>query len=132
MTTPTQHPNALLIQQAWQAVAHSDIDTLEALWDEDIVWHVTGSNPWRGEHTGHASVLEYLAQVGDSGESYQTTLQSVMANDEFAAAVCHVSTKRGNRVLEVDQVLLGRFEGRKIKEIWTLSLDPEAVERFWA
>ncbi|MBW2695233.1 MAG: nuclear transport factor 2 family protein [Deltaproteobacteria bacterium] len=130
--THTEHPKALLIQQSWQAVAHSDVDTLKALWDEDIVWHVTANNPWRGEHIGHEAVLEYLAQLGDSGESYNTTLHCVMANDEYAAAICHVSTKRDDRVLEVGQILLGRFEGRKIKEIWALSLDPQAVERFWA
>jgi hypothetical protein len=81
---------------------------------------------------GHDAVLEYLAQVGEAGESYDTILESVMANDEYAAAVCHISTKRGNRILDVGQVLLGRFEGRKIKEVWTLSMDSQAVERFWS
>jgi hypothetical protein len=127
-----QHPNALLMQQSWQAVASSDIDTLKALWDDDVVWHVTTNSPWHGEHVGHAAVLEYLAQVGESGESYDTALHSVMANDEYAAGICHVSAKRGNRILEAGQVLIGRFEGRKIKEIWTLSMDPRAVERYWA
>jgi hypothetical protein len=128
----TEHPNALMMQQAWQAAAHSDVDTLKAIWDEDIVWHVTAANPWRGDHVGHDAVLEYLAQVGEAGESYDTILESVMANDEYAAAVCHISTKRGNRILDVGQVLLGRFEGRKIKEVWTLSMDSQAVERFWS
>jgi ketosteroid isomerase-like protein len=127
-----EHPNALLIRQAWLAVANSDIDTLMALWADDIVWHVTGNNPWKGDHVGHEAVLEYLAQVGEAGDAYDTTLESVLANDEYAAAVCHVSSKRGDRVLEVDQVLFGRFEGRRIKEIWTLSLDPSAVDRFWS
>lgn len=126
-----EHPNALMIQQAWQAAAHSDVETLKAIWDEDIVWHVTNGSPWYGDHVGHDAVLDYLAQVGSAGESYDTTLESVMANDEYAAAICHVSTKRGNRILDADQILLGRFEGRKIKEVWTLSLDPEAVKRFW-
>lgn len=127
------HPNALLIRQSWQAVADSDVETLLAMWADDIVWHVTGNNPWKGDHVGHDAVLEYLAQVGESGESYDTTLTSVMANDEFGAVVCHISTKRGDRVLEVDNVLLGRFDkNRQIKEIWTLSLDPSAIDRFWA
>jgi ketosteroid isomerase-like protein len=126
------HPNALLIRQSWQAVADSDVDTLMALWSEDIVWHVTGNNPWKGDHVGHEAVLEYLALVGESGESYDTTLTSVLANETFGAVVCHISTKRGDRVLEVDNVLLGRFEDKRIKEIWTLSLDPSAIDRFWA
>lgn len=129
--TPREHPNALLIRQAWQAVAHSDIDTLKALWSKDIVWHVTGNNPWQGEHVGIANVLDYLAQVGESGDTYDMTLTSVMANDDFAALICHVSTKHGDRVLDVDQVLLCRFVDRQISEVWTLSLDPRAVDAFW-
>ncbi len=129
--TNQEHPNALLIRQAWQAVAHSDVDTLNALWADDIVWHVTGSNPWRGDHVGIARVLDYLAQVGESGDSYDMSLKSVMANDEYAALICRVSTKRDDRVLDVDQVLLCRFSGRQIQEVWTLSLDPRAVESFW-
>ena len=130
--TTNEHPNALLIRQSWLAVAHSDIETLMAIWDDDIVWHVTGNNPWKGDHVGHDAVFEYLAQVGESGETYDTTLTSVFANDDYAALVCHVSTKRGDRILEVDQVLLGRFENKRVREIWTLSLDPSAVDRFWA
>jgi len=126
-----EHPNALLIRQAWQAVAHSDIDTLKALWADDIVWHVTGNNPWHGDHVGVAEVLDYLAQVGESGESYDMSLKSVLANDEYAALICHVSTKDGDRILDVDQVLLCRFEDRRIQEVWTVSLDPRAVDSFW-
>ena len=130
--TNSDHPNALLIRQAWQAVAHSDVDTLRALWADDIVWHVTGNNPWRGTHVGIANVIDYLAQVGESGDTYDMSLESVMANDQYAALICHVSTKRADRVLDVRQVLLCRFEGRRIREVWTLSLDPQAVDAFWA
>ena len=129
--TTSEHPNALLIRQAWQAVAHSDVDTLRALWADDIVWHVTGNNPWRGTRVGIANVIDYLAQVGESGDTYDMSLESVMANDQYAALICHVSTKRADRVLDVRQVLLCRFEGRRIREVWTLSLDPQAVDAFW-
>ena len=76
------HPNCLLILQCWQAASHSDSDTLRALWADNIVWHVTANNPWRGDHVGQDSVLEYLAQVGEMGESYDLTLQGVLANGE--------------------------------------------------
>lgn len=126
-----EHPHALLIRQAWQAVAHSDIDTLKALWADDICWHVTGNNPWHGEHVGIPNVLDYLAQVGESGETYDMSLVSVMANDDYAVLIAHVSTKRDDRVLDADQVLLCRFVDRQIQEVWTLSLDPSAVDAFW-
>ncbi len=126
-----EHPNALLIRQSWLAVAHSDVDTLKELWSPDIVWHVTGENPWKGDHSGVDAVLEYLASVGEMGESYDMTLTDVMAGNEYAALLAHVTTKRAGVAIEVDQVLLARIEKRRIVEAWTLSLDPDLIRKFW-
>jgi len=127
-----EHPNALLVRQAWQAVSVSDIETLKALWAEDIVWHVTADNPWQGSHVGHDAVLEYLAQVGEAGDSYDTTLVDVIAGPDHAAILCHVSTKRRGRVMETEQVMFARLRDGRIAEVWILSLDPQAVRRFWS
>lgn len=128
----TEHPHALLLRQAWQAAAHSDVETLKELWADDIVWHVTADNPWQGDHIGHEAVLEYLAQVGEAGEIYDTELKDVLMGNDYAALVCRVTTKRADRLLEFDQVLLGRFRGHRIVEVWALPSDPSAVSRFWA
>lgn len=126
-----ENPNALLMKQAWQAVAEGDTETLRALWSDDIAWHVTADNPWRGVHVGTDAILEYLAQVGDAGEAYQTSLEELMVGDEYAAMVCHVSAKRGNKVLENGQILMARIDDGRIAEVWTLSLDPDAIRAFW-
>jgi len=126
------NPNALLVKQVWQAVAEGDTETLRALWTDDIKWHVTADNPWRGVHVGTDAILEYLAQVGDSGEAYETSLEELTVGDRYAAIICHVSAKRGNKVLENGQVLLSRIEDGRIAEVWTLSLDPDAIRKFWA
>ena len=125
------HPNALLIKQAWQAVAEGDTQTLRALWTEDIEWHVTGDNPWKGSHVGTDAILEYLAQVGEAGEAYETSLEEVMVGERFSAMVCHVSAKRGNKVMENGQVLLCRIDQGQIAEVWTLTLDPDVFRAFW-
>ena len=57
------HPNALLLRQAWQAVADGDAEILRELWSDEVVWHVTADNPWQGDHVGHDAIIEYLAQV---------------------------------------------------------------------
>lgn len=126
------HPNALLLRQAWQAVADGDADILRELWTEDVVWHVTANNPWQGDHVGHDAIIEYLAQVGEAGEAYETSLEELLVGDRYAAMLCQVNAKRGDHVLETGNVLLGRFEEGRIAEVWTLSLDPGAMMRFWA
>lgn len=126
-----QHPNALMVRQSWLAVSNADTETLRELWDEKIVWHVTGDNPWQGDHVGHEAVFEYLAQVGEAGDAYNTELIDVLAGDDFAGLMCHVSSKKGDRKLEVDQLLLIRIKNRRIVEVWTLSCDPQAIKTFW-
>lgn len=127
-----QHPNALLIRQSWLAVSSGDIETLRELWDEKIVWHVTAENPWQGEHIGPDAIFEYLAQVGEAGEAYNTELLDVMAGDDYAGLMCHVSSERKGRKLEVDQLLLTRIKNRRVVEVWTLSCDPRAMSSFWS
>ena len=130
--TSKDHPNSLLILQCWQAAANGDPETLRAIFSENIVWHVTASVPWQGDHVGHDEVLEYLAEVGDSAEPHKVTLRNVLANDEYGSVLFHIESERGNRSLAVDQILFGRFESHQIAEIWTLALDPSAIEQFWS
>ena len=125
------HPNALLLKQAWQAVADGDAEMLREVWTKDVVWHVTANNPWQGDHVGHDAIVEYLAQVGEAGEAYETSLEEMMAGDSYAAMICQVNAKREGRVLESRLVLLARFENGRIAEAWTLTLDPAALEKFW-
>ena len=59
------------------------------------------------------------------------SLEELMASDTYAAMICQVNAKREGRVLESRLVLLGRFEDGRIAEVWTLTLDPAALEKFW-
>jgi ketosteroid isomerase-like protein len=128
----SDHPNALIAKRAWQAVSEADVDTLRKLWGEDIVWHVTTRNPWCGEHVGLEAVLDYLANLGDSGDAYNSTLVDVLASDERALLLCGVSAAREGHSVESQYVILARFEGEKIVEVWTLPVEPEVLAAYWA
>jgi len=127
----TDHPNYRLAHRAWEAVADSDVAALEKLWSADIVWHVTAKNRWQGEHVGIRDVLEYLAQVGESGDTYDASLDDVLVSDDRVAMVYSVKTRRGVHELETPYVLFGRVRGGQIVEVWTLPFDPVSVDRFW-
>ena len=125
------HPNALLILQCWQAASQGDAETLRAVWADDIVWHATSDSPWKGDHVGVDSVLDYLSRVGEMGDLYELTLQSVLANDDYGLVAFHVNSELNGHTLSANQILFGRFKNGRINEIWTLALDREAVEVFW-
>ena len=126
-----EHPNALLILQCWQAASRGDAETLCELWDKNIVWHATANSPWKGDHVGQNAVLDYLARVGEIGDLYELTLQSVIANDDCGVVAFHLNSEMNERKLSVDQILFGRFKNRRITEIWTLPLDSGAIDVFW-
>ena len=126
-----EHPNALLILQCWQAASQGDAETLQAIWSDDIVWHATSDSPWKGDHVGVHSVLDYLSRVGEMGELYELTLQSVLANEDYGLVAFHVNSEMNGQTLSANQILFGRFTNGRISEIWTLALDREAVEVFW-
>jgi ketosteroid isomerase-like protein len=126
-----EHPNALLILQCWQAASQGDAETLRAIWADDIVWHATSDSPWKGDHIGVNSVLDYLSRVGEMGELYELTLQSVLANEDYGLVAFHVNSEMNGETLSANQILFGQFKNGRISEIWTLALDREAVEVFW-
>jgi len=128
----SEHPNALIAKRAWRAVSEADVDTLRMLWTEDIVWHVTTRNPWYGDHVGQDAILEYLANLGDSGDAYNSSLEDVLASDERTLLFCSVSAERKGRSVESHYVILARLEGEKIAEVWTMPVEPDVLANYWA
>lgn len=127
-----KHPNVEIAERAWQAVAEADVEALEALWTPDIVWHVTASNPWTGDHVGREAVLDYLAEVGEAGEAYEAHVEDILASDSRVLILSRVSARRGDRTLDTQQGMLARIEDGRIAEVWTLPLDPAAPRAFWS
>ena len=126
-----EHPNAELATQAWEAIANSDIDALNELWAPDIVWHATSDNPWFGDHVGIDAILDYLAAVGEAGETYDTRLIDVLVSNDRVLLVTGLTARRFGKQVETSQCMLARIENAKIAEVWTLALDPEVFVGFW-
>ena len=130
-----QHPNAKLAAASWLAVSNSDVEALEKLWADDIVWHSTGRNPWAGTYVGREAVLDYLARVGEAVDTYDARLDDVLVSDDRLMLVCHMQLRHAGHEeqeeLEVDELLLARIENGKIAEVWLLALDPRVIKAYW-
>jgi len=125
--------NLELARLSWQAVANGDVDSLRELWSDDIVWHVTDPYaPWFGDLEGIDAVFEYLAQVGESGETYDATLDDILISKERILTVCHVRARRGGILRDLRYCLLSRVDNGRIAETWTIPLDPGASKEFYA
>lgn len=125
------HPNAKLARTAWEAVSASDVDTIQRVCAEDLVWHASGRGPRAGHYRGRAAVLDYLATIGDAAERFDSRLDHVLVNEDLVAVLFHVTGRRRGRVLDTDFILLFRIESGRIAEIWSVARDQHAVDEFW-
>lgn len=121
-----------LAGRAWQAVSSGDITALEALCTEEIVWHASGRGSHAGDHHGREGVLAYLAGVGEDVLRFNAELQDVLVGDATAAILLRASGRRDERALDAIYVVLLRFEGDRIAEVWSIPQDQHAVDAFWA
>jgi ketosteroid isomerase-like protein len=127
-----EHPNIELARRSWLAVSEGDAAALRTLWSEKILWHAAARAPWTGDHEGLSAILDHLASVGELCDHFRAQLIDLLASDERVLVLFHVSLSRGERVLELDYQLLARIENGLAVEIWTMPLEPEAMEHFWA
>ncbi len=126
-----KHPNAEIARRAWEAVATSDVDTLKQIWAPEIVWHVTSDNPWFGDHVGPDAIFDYLADLGEAGETYDARIYDILVSDDRVLLVTRVTARRHGRQVDTQECMLARIEDGKIAEVWTLALDPAAFVGFW-
>ncbi len=125
-------PAARLARAAWEAVSKSDVDAVERLCSEDLVWHASGRGSRSGDYRGRDAVIEYLAAIGDAAERFDSRLDRVLADDDLVAVLFHVSGRRGARELDTDFILLFRVQDERIAEVWAVPRDQHAVDEFWA
>jgi ketosteroid isomerase-like protein len=129
----SEHPNAAVARAAWDALSRGDSESLRGLLAPDLVWHATARRtPWAGEHRGPDAIVDFLARVGEVTDEFHATLRDVLASEERVLVVFHVGIAIGARRTELDYLLLGRIEKGRFAEIWTLPMEPDAIEAFWS
>jgi len=126
-----EHPNAKLARIAWEAVSASDVDVLQEVCAEDLIWHASGRGARSGDYRGRASVLNYLAAIGDAAERFDSRLDHVLVNENLVAVLFHVMGTRRGKTLDTDFILLFRIEASRIAEVWAVPREQYAVDEFW-
>ena len=126
-----EHPNAALTRRVFEAFGR-DPKVIAAALDRDILWRVPGNTIMSGEYRGPRAVVEFLRRTGlETGGTYRSSLQSVLANDDWAVAIYRAYGTRNGIDLDVDQALVIRFADGQLKEVTAVPLD-STFDAFWA
>ena len=126
-----EHPNAALTRRVFAAFG-SDPKAISAAMSRDIVWRVPGNTLMSGEYRGRRAVVEFLRRTGlETGGTYRSSLETVLANDDWVVAIYRAYGTRNGIDLDVDQALVIRCEDGLWKEVTAVPLD-SAFDAFWA
>ena len=125
--------NGAVVRKIFDAFARKEGLALRGLIAEDAVWSVPGSGVMAGTYAGREAIFRFLAKLPkETDGTYSSELIDVLASDDRAAALYRARGARYGRTLELDQVLLFRFERGFVQGVLALPSDPDAFEAFWA
>jgi ketosteroid isomerase-like protein len=125
----TEHPNATAYRRAAAAFRARDLRALEALVDEDVVWHVPGSHRRAGDVRGRAELIAWLEDVMTLGFTLRE--HDVFASDQHVCALSYMGARRPGVEVETRVVSIFHFrEGRQI-ERWFFPEDLESWNRIF-
>jgi len=90
------HPNEDLLRRGYAAYNSGDMDTVQALFDDDIVWHAGGSNQTTGEYRGFQEIMGFFGKVMElSGGTFRTEIHDVLANDTHGVVLVDLPCRAG-------------------------------------
>jgi uncharacterized protein len=121
--------NARIAREVTDAFDRGDMEALDRLMDDDIVWHEIGrAEPLRGKAAMQASAS------GEGGADYHITgtTHDVLATDDHAVALVNATATRGGRTFEYRTAEIMHIRDGKVIERWAFSDDTAAIAAFFA
>jgi ketosteroid isomerase-like protein len=126
-----EHPNAALVRRLFASFGNDPMAISAAL-ARDVSWRVPGNTVMSGEYHGRREVVEFLRRTGlETGGTYRSRLQTVLADDDWAVAIYRATGSRNGIDLDIEQALVIRIADGVLQNVTAVPLDA-AFERFWA
>ena len=127
------HPNEELLRKGYAAFDTYDLDTIRALFADDIVWHVGGRSQLAGTLKGKDEVFGWFAKLLTLSEgTFKINVHDIIANDNHAVVLSNDTAQRGDKHLDVQAVAIFHIENNQVKEAWFFNSDVYAYDEFFA
>ncbi len=125
--------NVKLIRRLMAANSEADIEVIDQLLSDDVVFHVPGHHPLSGTYVGKSEVYGYLGQVAALNESNDEgfEIHSVSGDDDHAVSLVTGTIEHDGVLFVRPTVHVFHVNGTQVTEFWEASLDQHAEDQFW-
>lgn len=112
--------------------AGGPVEPVLELLHPDIVWHVPGHSPIRGDHRGHRAVGRYfLTRRELASATMRMRPGQVMTSEQAVVQLVAGSAELHGEIVEWQTVGVYRIEGRQIAEVWLVPLNLDQFDQLW-
>jgi uncharacterized protein len=126
------HPNEDLLRRWYGALGSGDMNTVIALFADDMDWHVGGSSRLAGDYHGPQGVMELLGKFAElSGGSFRLDVHDILANDTHGVGLVTGLGRRGEQTLALRSVDIWHLADGKATEFWSFPEDPAQFAEFF-
>ncbi len=121
-----------LVRNLYQAFSEQDADTMQKLFDPDVVWHQPGRSVLAGDHRGVNAVFGFFGKVAEISEgTFTVELHDVVAGAEHTVALHTGRGQAHGKTLEDHNALIIHCNAGRVSEVWEHHADLYAVDAFW-
>jgi ketosteroid isomerase-like protein len=125
--------NEELLRRGYDAFASYDLDTIRALFADDVIWHVGGRSQLAGTFKGKDEVFGWFAKLLTLSEgTFKIEVHDILANDTHAVVLSHDTAQRADKSLSLDAVAVYHIENGQVKEAWFFNSDVYADDEFFS
>ena len=127
------HPNEDLLRNAFAAFGTGDLETVQGVFTDDVVWHVGGNNQLSGDYKGKSEVMGWLGKNMElSGGTLKVEPHDILANDKHVVALITATAQREGMSFRDNACQVHHVSGGKVTEVWLHAGDQKAADEFWA
>jgi uncharacterized protein len=128
--THEEHPNAKLVREGFEAFEKGDMERMNELLSDDIVWHVGGNSKWSGTYEGKEKVLEMFMRQSQAMTT-KADIHDIVGSDEHVVALGTASASAPNgQSAEWKYTQIFHIHDGKATEVWGMAENDADVDPF--
>jgi ketosteroid isomerase-like protein len=127
------HPNLDLMRRGYEAYQNGDMDTINELFADDVVWHIAGRSPIAGDYRGKEQVFGFFGTLQERSNGTSTVeVHDLLANDEHGVAIVIESASRNGNDYRGNATHVLHLKDGKVTEFWDAHPDQHSADEFWS